>query len=435
MGYNAAVGATYLATLDGTTASSYCETLNVANTGTFLATQGGYWEGQLNFEYSTASYSGSLTSYTMSYDEYVQMMKNLYVSVKTIGNYSTQYDLATNLLFWFSFSALPTMSNTVQRFNLIGDPSVVFDRQHITATFSNAQGDCNISNLASFDASRSMLSVDYNYHNFVSSPVCNHTASPTKNLGYIPGMRSDFFQTSVDVRSLVTCLSVSVGILDFLQMVEIASTRSTYSIDGVTYNTSEFYDPQYPGMTPLSCIETFDHKHQQCLLKINGLYTLPFFHHKGNNSDLPMGCICSSISAFDKQYAFAPCNRFEFLIGFLFFPETSSSADSLYDLVAKYNFNYTVINSLSYPASFTAGFWGQESPYYESVLNDPSARKKAYSFCELPATASHHALQSCSLLTFSTFDSTRHDWAISKYYYQLMFGACQDRISTSWENW
>jgi hypothetical protein len=251
-------------------------------------------------------------------------------------------------------------------------------------------------------------------------------------LSYLPGVNSEIFSAKVDVRSLVTCLSVSTGILDFNQMVEITSTRSPYTINGIVYNTSTYYDPQFPGMTPLACIQTDSGTQQQCILQINGMYALPFFHHKGNNTNLPQKCICQYISDEDKLNSFAPCNRFDFLVGFLFFPNASNIPDALYDLVAKYDFNYTIINKLSFEASFIAGYWGQQSPYYASYLNAPLTRAKYYSFCDID-TGTH--TEKCSLLTFSTFDTTRHDWSISKYYYQLMWGACRDCVSTSWTYW
>jgi hypothetical protein len=99
LGYNDAVGKTYLATLSGTDPSPNCDTLGLSNTGTYLATQDGNWEGQEGFQYSAATYEGTMTSYSISIEEYTSIMVSLFETMKYIGNITANNDLSINLLY------------------------------------------------------------------------------------------------------------------------------------------------------------------------------------------------------------------------------------------------------------------------------------------------------------------------------------------------
>ncbi len=331
------------------------------------------------------------------------------------------------MLIWVSFSVLPIIGNTAQRLNLVGDPAVIFNRQQIEATFSNVFGDCNVTNYASFDPSRSTLIAQYQENDFVNDPICHQTLTNLHQMGYTPGMNSDLFKVLVDVRSLMTGLALSFGLLSFDQLVQVKGTEISLSVNGSLFNTSEFYDPQYPGMAPLYCITSGAKKGQQCVLSINrGIFAIPLFNHRGSSS-IPTQCECQYITPQQLADRYYECNRFEFLLGFLFYQ--SSSVDKLFTLFSMYDKDIAQINYLAFDASYVASYWGQNSPYYSTFLNTPAQREKYYSFCRLPDGSN------CSIVTFSAFDSLLGDYSINQNYFQLTNGACQDHITMSWENW
>ena len=41
----------------------------------------------------------------------------------------------------------------------------------------------------------------------------------------------------------------------------------------------------------------------------------------------------------------------------------------------------------------------------------------------------------CSLLTFTSFDVTPLSWAVTDYYYQLLYGACRNSFVPDYANW
>jgi len=430
-GYMNEVGKTYLSAVVDSE-SDNCDPISVTNTGQYLASSGGDWEGQNGFSYSSAIYAITISGYTTSIANYQSVMTQLYYDLLAIGEINMKQDLATNLLYWFCFSALPVAGNNVQRFNLVGDPVVVFNREHIGGIISNEQGDCNITNSAYLDVAQNALTIQYNYHTFISHTICNQTVNPISQLGYRIGLKQDNFVISIDIRSLVTCLAISLNIINFDNLIEIPLTLRLFDIDGSGNSTeslfvADFYNPEYAGMKPLVCITSGRKEQRQCLLSINGgnLYAMPLFNHRGNNTALPYRCLCDDMTHAQKANQNDPCNIFQFLIGFLFYKD--DKVNSLYQLFQTYHFNYTQINAKAFAASFTASYWGQESSYYTSVLNTPMHRNENYDFCR-------NTNKTCTIVMFSLFDDV-HDWTVTSYYYQLTNGACQDSVTIPWDTW
>jgi hypothetical protein len=347
-------------------------------------------------------------------------METLYEALEYITSIMKNKPLAINLLFWFSFTILPDSSVQSQRFNLVGDPVVVFNRQHITGSISSRLGVCNASSYSTFDLSTGSLLVQFDYLDYVTNPVCNQSVSPAY-FGYIPGVHNNMFGVSVDVRSLITALSVNMKILNFENIVEIDTFRSSFVYNGIIYTSSSYYDPKFPGMSPITCIVAGET--QQCTIHIVGiLYAIPIFNHRGQNSEVPSPCDCSMTDSSHID----ECNLFNFIVGLLFWE--SVEPDDIFSLVSKYNYNYGSLNTDAYPASFISSYWGQQSSY-SSMLNSRSNLEAAFSFCNNSAGIS------CTLLTFSTFDTTIKDWAVSKYYYQLEYGACNNSVAPPKSVW
>ena len=118
---------------------------------------------------------------------------------------------------------------------------------------------------------------------------------------------------------------------------------------------------------------------------------------------------------------------FYLMSGLMFWPQATYSPNGAFEMLLKYNSNVQLINELSYNASFSASFWGQQSPYRDQ-LDDSITRQQNYQFCNI-------SFGTCSILTFSSFDSYIDNFAISNKYFQLKYGACRDTISTTKEAW
>lgn len=425
LSYQAQIGTEFLSPLSGTTtdASPYCETISVSNSGTLRATQSGYWEGAAGFQYSEASYIATVTNWQVTPEEYADALNLLYFSIAAVGNITKENDLGYNLVFWFSFTARPELENTAQRFNLIGDPLVVFNRQYVQGALSTVGGDCNLTSNALFNNAKGELQMEYNYDLFMANPICESTGNP-KDLGYLTNINSNLYSIKFDVRSLVTALAVNLKIAYLSDLVEITAYQESYSSQGMILNISRYYDPKYPSMTPITCITNPDQ--QQCVLIIGrATYALPVFNHIGNNTDYPMKCICSDYNETILSDRYFSCNLFRLLAGFIYYP--ISGPDGVIELMIQLNFNYQELNNNAFQPQFIASYWGQGSSYYDSMFTSPSYRDSIYKFCNI-------SIGYCSILTFSLFDEN-YDWSISSYYFQLLTGACQDKISTTYDKW
>jgi hypothetical protein len=425
--YDTSLGTEYLSPLDSgsTTASPYCDTIAVSNTGEYRATQSGIWEGSPGFQYSQASYIASVTNWQISSEEYESTLNLLYDYLAEAGNTTKNTDLGNNLIYWFSFTALPTYDNNVQRFNLVGDPLIVFNRQYLSGAIGTVTGDCNITSTTGFYAAKGILYTDFPYNSFMGNPVCNQTIKGISQvLGYKKGINSNLQTIKFDVRSLVTALAINLKISYLTALVEIPAFRTNYTYNHIDYNVSRYYDPHFPGMTPVQCIA--NPNHEQCVLVIGeSTFAIPFFHHLGNNTEFPERCNCSYLSEDDLTNPFANCNMFRFLAGYIFYP--TNTPDGIFELMTKYNFSFNEVNNFVYPISYMASYWGQQSSYRDNYFDNITYREELYQFCNI-------SIGYCSISTFSLFDGDP-DWSISSYYYQLQTGACQDMLSTSRTYW
>lgn len=332
----------------------------------------------------------SLTSTAFTTQEYTVLMDRAYNSMLRVKNLSANYDLASNLVFWMSSVFVPYTGNTAQRLSLMGTPQVVFDREKIVGTLSNVFGDCNASSTAVFDNANGILSLVYDYSEYVSNPVCYRAATP-QLLGYNPNVDFDRFTISLDTRSIITAVAVNMGIMDIENLVELAVFRVPYEFQGQSYNVSQYNDPKYSGMKPISCITMNNTQivdYTFCALVIaEEVYAIPLFNHMGKSQELPVECNCSTISDFEKGDSYYNCNVFSFLTGVLFYPVKSpDDITTMWINIGTEIINTVTtspVNGLSYDAMYIGSYYGKYSPYRED-LNAPSYRNKAYNFCDLP---------------------------------------------------
>lgn len=351
-------------------------------------------------------------------------------------NVSRNYDLASNLMYWMSAAFVSYPGNTAQRFVFVGTPLVVLNRQKILGTVSNVRGDCNASSAATFDSSNGLLSLVYDYNEYVNNPVCN-TSLPPSLLSYLPDADANRFTIQLDTRSIITAVAINMGILDIDSLVELIDFRSNYTYGGQDYTVNVYYDSKYNGMQPISCINVNISKvsnYTFCALVLDqNVYAIPLFNHKGLSTDMPTPCNCSELSDASLSNSYSPCNVFSFLAGILFFP--TKSPDQIMQMwlsigVQRINSVLTSpINQLAYDAMFVGSYWGKTSPN-RTLLNSEAYRQEIYNFCNLPDGSG-----SCSLITFSVFDRKPQNWAVSDYYLQVQFGACQNTFVPSYENW
>lgn len=101
-GYESQIRTKFLSPV-GSGNSRYCDDVTISNTGSFLATKTGYWQGSQSFAYSNASYTISLVNVQMDENQFHSFMMDTYSQLVTIGEYTKTQNLGINLLYWMSW--------------------------------------------------------------------------------------------------------------------------------------------------------------------------------------------------------------------------------------------------------------------------------------------------------------------------------------------
>ncbi len=493
-GYRQAVNTQYLSPITSfTSADTNCELIPVVNTGSYLATISGEWEGSTNFLYSKAAYSLTVTSFTASLREYDIMMNSIYESLVVIGQQASQSDLAGNLLIWMSLAftsasidtvtassstpittattdsptlsptSLPSMTNSVisnsnnKRLYLVGNPSSTFDREFLDASLGSVYHYCNVTPTTSFDTATAMVKISFPISAFseesgtsssteIGTDMCGALMTP-KYFGYNYITKPPQFDIRLDMRTVITAVAVTTGVSSLSSLVHIPSldrsTTTTSSTGTVSVMTvSSYYDPKYPGMSPISCLHIGGTSASDpvCVIMVGTVPVLPIFYHVGSSLNYPVKCNCTTLLQIldtnlqqpaillDNKH---PCHAFRFLTGFVYW--NRADALPLFEIKQRISLisggiakNY---HSFAYEASFLTSSLAQVSKYYNTTFTNIAYREKVFSFCK--TTSGGY----CSFLSLAIYDLNFKGHTISSNYYQLDYGACRNSMTPNESAW
>jgi len=309
--------------------SKYCTDVPISNTGTYLATQEGDWQGSPTFSYANASYSASITNLQLSSTDFQILMTEIYNDLLKVGAITAKQTLAYNLLYWMSWVAVQP-GNNAQRFTLTGTPSAIFNRQHTVGTLSNVLYDCNASSQGNFDPSTGTMTVTYNVDEFLTNPTCNQ--SYPQYMGYSTLAHSHNFDVTVDIFSLITALAVNIGITSVENLQAFNNGQLLYN--GAYYPTTSYVDPRYPGMKPVLCMFPGEGSgiYVACVIQVGAQFAIPLFNHVGSDLASPLPCNCSHPDAQSLE-PYGLCNLFSFMTGFLYWQTFDNTPNPILDLM------------------------------------------------------------------------------------------------------
>jgi hypothetical protein len=267
-GYKTTLNTQFLSPYLGNNAppDSNCELIPISYTGKFLATDTGYWEGSKQFSYNAATYALDVTAFSVTSTSFREDMASIYTGLKQFGAFAKSFALDGTLLFWMSM-VFTNQTVSSKRVTMTGNPLVIFNRDHIDAAVSSIAGNCNVSSTASFDNSNGIISVSWTYEKFIAEPLCTKAMNPTY-FGYNTLTKPKLFTLSFDIRSIVTGISVNLGIIQPEQLEEIDKYRLDFVSNGRKIIARYYYDPQYAGMQPLRCV-TVDGGKPFCTFRVN----------------------------------------------------------------------------------------------------------------------------------------------------------------------
>jgi hypothetical protein len=93
--------------------------VTISNTGSFLATKEGLWQGAENFTFADGAYLLSATNFQITTNQFKAEMDAVYGDLHRIGDYAKTQNLGVNLLFWMSWADVQTRFQS-QRFTMSG---------------------------------------------------------------------------------------------------------------------------------------------------------------------------------------------------------------------------------------------------------------------------------------------------------------------------
>ncbi|RYG66180.1 hypothetical protein EON64_10340 [archaeon] len=317
-----------------------------------------------------------------------------------------------------------------QRFGALGNPLNIFRRERTIATIGSINGPCVPDGFTtSYTKSEGRITVTWDYDELMSNPVCPLVITP-ENFGFVSIIDRNKFSLNVDVRTVITSIAVNERILSLRDLEFIPNTNTSFPYTSKTQevlvvNASNFYDPRYPGMDPITCVTDVGLPNI-CIVFLGSVIALPVFSHRGFSSLDPIPCDCSQsyMQQSDLDDPNHECNQFSFLTGLIYYDTTDPQA--LFELVV--NQTYAAVQQNAFEQMFIDSAYGLASPNFYNWTT-PSYRERVYRYCN------REPFGNCSVLMFSSFDLVASDFTVNEFYYQIPTGACRNIFTPERDHW
>lgn len=203
-GYKAARTKEYVAV---DKAGGECQEIPKSVSGSWLASQSGLYEGEVEFAYPEAMYMLEFTSLSKTKKEYMALMDEYEDHLNVLAEQSYQNDLAANILLWVTWQVFKKEKTGMTRFQMNADPRSVFDNEFTFGQMSTVDAECYVpSSVSSFDRANGVFTNTYSYSEFTSTPNCSGI-DPVM-FGYRERFFGDQFILEMDVNTAITAIGV-----------------------------------------------------------------------------------------------------------------------------------------------------------------------------------------------------------------------------------
>lgn len=375
-----------------------CRVVSKTINGGFMADINGNWEGNKNFEYRSAIYSGTLINFDGNEHDFNSMLQSVFDIVDIVANESYYLDLAENLVVWMAASVNINVNDQIHKLQFTGDPKIVFNSMYSYASMRNEQGICDVPSSISYDRSVGIFTISYPIVQFLASTSCMSIINPY-HFGYT-GVGTEFI-IRIDMQSAITAIGVNTGIIKINDLEKVPYTESYFTTNNINYESNYYFYPRYPGMTPLQCVNLTSDK-IVCALSYGSVYVYPVFNHFGGSLDEPMKCDCESGTGYLPR-----CSYFNLLPGLIFYDyltDGSSSYNDLVILITQTN-SGRKLNRDAYNIS--------SSTILRTYSPTSDWLKESFKFC------TQNTSRGCSVLSIATTNPPLY--TVSPYYYQVKY--------------
>lgn len=417
-GYQSNVNTPFLA-LPLAASGSICSEVPVSVTGTFMATLDGHWEGSPDFNYRQAAFRFSAKSFMSSSEDYEKNGAQLFSYILSVSGAASGENVAYNLVMWMT---VYVAFGKASRFSLMGSPNVVFNREHTTGMIANGAGICDVPSVTKFDVTTSKFTMTLDVQAYNKSAQCQ-SLFPLALTGYEPLADVNDVKILFDVRSMIMAVGINFGIVNLFDLEFVPNLIQTIELYGYNFDIYPVYNPLYPNMDLIYCTVVVSESgaFPVCVVRVGKAYALPLFNHKGRSMYRPEYCDCND-KRFVEDGDVADCNNFHLMSSLLLWPEFSNATE-VFRIIVNFlqYFSFKDGNYFVFNASFATSAWSNTNP---DLYHSPAYLNEAFSFCGESTTE-------CTLITFSSFDSSQYNFAISDFYYQMPSGFCNNTVKLS----
>ena len=184
-----------------------CEALSRENSGSYLATDTGFWEGTDGYKASLAIYHLEYYSYATTLEEYSSLIRSFKREMKLLGETAEKRDAAYNIMNWIAWE----LANPNYLFQLTGSSIDVFNRYYTIGNLATIEGVCDVDGIATYNAANYRLRLEYSVSAFRNSSLCMSTAHPY-NLGFNENYDYDSFRIDLDLNSCLISVAVCCSV-------------------------------------------------------------------------------------------------------------------------------------------------------------------------------------------------------------------------------
>jgi hypothetical protein len=235
-----------------------CSYVPRSMSGTFLGTQTGIWNGQVNFTYNLALFEFQFTNYIGTDSDFAADMDVAYQELIPQTGFMNNSNLGVNLVFLQAAALIFNVGGSYQIMAFSPSPGYVYNREYIFTAFSTkAAGNCPYAMTSLMDSSTAEMATDVDVAYFQQN--CSDANINWGAMGWQNYTNGDVFTMIWDYHSFVTALALNLGFrtLDTMELVQVPSIIEEYLVfehNGITYRDDQYFDPGQPGMAPIQCI-------------------------------------------------------------------------------------------------------------------------------------------------------------------------------------
>lgn len=204
-GYNTTRNTEFISLTD---TDGECSAVTRQNTGQYLATDTGYWEGSEFFSTVIAIYKVDFFGLNIDTANYEHMIRGFRSSIEELGAKSLMQDASRNVLNWVTFE----YSKPQYLFQMTGNSIDVFNRYYVVGGLATLEGNCEVEHSSSLDGANNLLKVQFHISDFHDDELCMKAVTPTL-IGYNPNYDYEFFNINIDLNSLLIAIAVRFTII------------------------------------------------------------------------------------------------------------------------------------------------------------------------------------------------------------------------------